>query len=403
MDSTIPRDHLEQAMTPSLYPGAIDSFTDPTASDRLDSPPHATLHADKHDAIEKIETELGVAPKTIDDTVTPTATPDSVAIFLDMVANILKSIKGVANWYTVAAASIATIWAKFNATTGHAHTAAADDGPKLDHGNSLTGLGDDDHPQYALDTDLATHKSASPIDHPNSSDILGGWIPTGETWTYASADPPTFTFTISGDKTSKYSPGMRIKLTQTTIKYFIITVVTYSAPDTTITIYGGTDYTLADAAITDPYYSIQKAPQGFPLAPTKWQVRVTDSLIQSQASPAADTWYNLGSINIVIPIGCWNVSYQVCLSPQRSTAGAMVQRSTLSTSPTSQSDLDFSAYVYHSSGTDISHTIGRQKVLTLGSKTTYYLIAMGDGVGLSAIRFAGSVSTTIITAVCAYV
>jgi len=153
-------------MTPSLYPGAIDSFTDPTASDRLDSPPHATLHADKHDAIEKIETELGVAPKTIDDTVTPTATPASVAIFLDMVANILKSIKGVANWYTAAAASIATIWAKFNATTGHAHTAAVDDGPKLDHGGSLTGLGDDDHPQYVLDTDLNTHKTADPIDHP---------------------------------------------------------------------------------------------------------------------------------------------------------------------------------------------------------------------------------------------
>jgi len=154
-------------MCPSVYPGSLDSFTDPLASDRLDSPSHATLHADKHDAIEKIETELGVNPKTIDDTISPGATPTSVANYLDMVANILKSIKGVANWYTAAAASIATIWAKFNATTGHTHTAAADDGPKLDHGASLTGLGDDDHPQYALDTDLNTHKTANPIDHPD--------------------------------------------------------------------------------------------------------------------------------------------------------------------------------------------------------------------------------------------
>ncbi|GAI13046.1 unnamed protein product, partial [marine sediment metagenome] len=30
-------------------------------------------------------------------------------------------------------------------------------GNRLDHGAGLTGLGDDDHPQYALDTDLTTH------------------------------------------------------------------------------------------------------------------------------------------------------------------------------------------------------------------------------------------------------
>jgi len=74
-----------------------------------------------------------------------------------------------------------------------------------------------------------------------------GWRAAGETWTYASADDPTFTFTISGDKTSKYSPGMRIKLTQTTVKYFIITAVSYSAPNTTVTVYGGTDYDLVNA------------------------------------------------------------------------------------------------------------------------------------------------------------
>jgi hypothetical protein len=45
--------------------------------------------------------------------------------------------------------STATLWAKFNATTGHKHTAAANDGPQLDHGQ-LGGLTDDDHAQYLL-------------------------------------------------------------------------------------------------------------------------------------------------------------------------------------------------------------------------------------------------------------
>ncbi len=62
--------------------------------------------------------------------------------------------------------------------------------------------------------------------------LLTGWIPTDEIWIFANADDPEFTFTISGDKTSKYSAGMKIKLTQqTTTKYFIITKVSYSSTD----------------------------------------------------------------------------------------------------------------------------------------------------------------------------
>jgi len=43
--------------------------------------------------------------------------------------------------------SIAEIWGKFDATDGHKHSGAADDGGQVDHG-TLGGLGDDDHPQY---------------------------------------------------------------------------------------------------------------------------------------------------------------------------------------------------------------------------------------------------------------
>ena len=91
-------------------------------------------------------------------------------------------------------------------------------------------------------------------------DIFSGWIPAGETWTYASAT----TFTISGDKTSKYQKGDKIKLTQTSAKYFRITDISYSTPNTTITIDGMNLYTLANATITNPYYSKMENPQGFP-------------------------------------------------------------------------------------------------------------------------------------------
>lgn len=87
-----------------------------------------------------------------------------------------------------------------------------------------------------------------------------GWVPAGETWTYASAS----TFTITGDKTGKYQVGDKIKLTQTTDKYFYVVGVSYGAPNTTVTVTGGSDYTVANAAITSPYFSKVENPQGFP-------------------------------------------------------------------------------------------------------------------------------------------
>ena len=47
------------------YPGALDSFVNPTATDTLDSAtvPHATQHADSNDAIEALQVTLGVNPQ----------------------------------------------------------------------------------------------------------------------------------------------------------------------------------------------------------------------------------------------------------------------------------------------------------------------------------------------------
>lgn len=87
-----------------------------------------------------------------------------------------------------------------------------------------------------------------------------GWLPANEIWTYASST----TVTTPGDKTGKYQEGMTIKLTQNaTVAYFIITAVSYGAPNTTITLDGGSTYTVANAVITLPYYSLEMSPFGF--------------------------------------------------------------------------------------------------------------------------------------------
>lgn len=95
-----------------------------------------------------------------------------------------------------------------------------------------------------------------------------GWVAaykqdgTAETWTYASAT----TFTVSGDLTTKYYKGVKIKFTQTSAKYFYVTASSHADGTTTVTVTGGSDYSVANAAITSPYYSLADKPQGFPNA-----------------------------------------------------------------------------------------------------------------------------------------
>lgn len=220
---------------------------------------------------------------------------------------------------------------------------------------------------------------------------LDGWIPAGETWTYASADSPTFTFTISGDKTSKYSVGMKLKLTQTTIKYFIITAISYSSPNTTVTVYGGTDYTLANAAITSPYYSMVKSPFGFPISPDKWQEIVIDTSSRTLSSPASG-WINLNSAsNLIIPIGSWNVKYKGCFTAAGGDTGRFV---TLSNSSTGE-DRNWTCFAFGYN----SHIMSG--IINVSSKTTYYLNMERN----STLTSMGSFSNggyVEVSAICAY-
>ena len=142
------------------------------------------------------------------------------------------------------------------------------------------------------------------------SAVTDGWTSANETWTYASAT----TFTISGDKTSKYQVGDKIRLTQTTVKYFYITVISYSAGTglTTMTVsatVGGTAYSVANAAITAPYFSKMETPQAFGLLRTMTKEDAVTSLITGWV-PVKDTWAYASASTITVPSGAASI-YQV--------------------------------------------------------------------------------------------
>jgi len=205
--------------------------------------------------------------------------------------------------------------------------------------------------------------------------------------------------------------GQKIKFIQNgATVYGIVTAISFST-NTTLTLYCGTDYDVLDTAtypITDFKYSTQKAPFGFPLDPDKWTVELKDTTDKTQASPTTSTWYNLGSLSIDIPIGVWEVTYQV-MSRANGVGNDIASRVTLSTGSASESNPEYTTRdrfrIDDSTGIAVKETFYEKTVhsLALTAKDTFYLNMVSDSADINAdIKFMGTEVPTIIRAVCAY-
>jgi hypothetical protein len=91
----------------------------------------------------------------------------------------------------------------------------------------------------------------------NTTTPNSGWVEISDSWSYASST----TITIPSDGTTVYQVGDRIRLKQGgAYKYFVVTAVTA----TLLTVYAGSDNTVANSAITNMAYSRAIKPYGFP-------------------------------------------------------------------------------------------------------------------------------------------
>lgn len=239
-----------------------------------------------------------------------------------------------------------------------------------------------------------------------SEAINSGWVAYSTvTPTYTSADDPTYTITFASvDLTSMLGVGMRVKFTNnSTTFYGIITAIAFST-NTVVTLYGGTDYDVANSAISSFYYSAMKAPLGFPQDPTKWTQILTDTSSRAETTPVTNTWYNPGSLSLSIPIGVWRVNYQATIFAFQAGVTTINMESALSTANNSASDADLKAYVANggASGTmAVYGTVFREKTLVLAAKTPYYL-NIRSVVTADEIYIKGDLASTVIRAICAY-
>jgi hypothetical protein len=84
---------------------------------------------------------------------------------------------------------------------------------------------------------------------------MTGWQNASGAWTYASST----TFTVPAADAALMSKGTKIWFDQSGSKYFYVTGIS----GTTITVYAGTDYTVANATIMNPKFSNASTPTGF--------------------------------------------------------------------------------------------------------------------------------------------
>ena len=94
-----------------------------------------------------------------------------------------------------------------------------------------------------------------------------GWLWVAASGTYLSDS----TFRVTGDFTAYFKIGAKIKLSNTTTKYFYVASSSYSSPYTTITIVVNTTHVLTNTTITNIYLSYAEPPDfpgAFTYSPT---------------------------------------------------------------------------------------------------------------------------------------
>jgi hypothetical protein len=107
------------------------------------------------------------------------------------------------------------------------------------------------------------------------------------------------------------------------IEYAVITKMAYSAPNTNLTLFTGTDCVIPNMTLASPGYSIQENPFGFPNGSHKW---VVDTIIRSSENiniSSAASWSggNASQNALSIPTGAWEYGMDVAIIEYSTVSG----------------------------------------------------------------------------------
>lgn len=235
--------------------------------------------------------------------------------------------------------------------------------------------------------------------------VSKGWFVDDEVhdWTFVSADAPSFVISVNADVTEYMSAGLKFRVTQSGVDelFFVTKVGAYTAGSTELTLYGGTDYELADVDITEVAYSRVQSPYGFPLNAEKWTIEVIETNNYSQAATSG-TWYNIGGLSIDLKVGSWYVGYYASVEADSSAIGFIYNSVTLSDNASTESNIKMRTGQYSNSSTLIVSDVFIETRITLDINQTYYLLLSGNSATLTVVEINGAQKATILYAICAY-
>lgn len=231
-----------------------------------------------------------------------------------------------------------------------------------------------------------------------------GWVATGESWTFSSWSSATRIgiVTVPSDATTKYTPGMRVRFSQTTggTKYAVITNVTA----TTLALFFPTGTTFVNETVTSPVYSSIKVPFGFNADHSIWKLSLT---VSGQASVGAGGYVNPSGAGLTVPIGAWKMKLAAVQAQDNSGSDGQYTVAGLSTATNSFSHSRLKAGMYvrsaSTSGSEMSTYMEYDVVLT--SQTTFYAIITTAQVATSAVIgiISGQNGESYIEALCSYI
>jgi hypothetical protein len=201
-------------------------------------------------------------------------------------------------------------------------------------------------------------------------------------WTDGSGNGNTLTSNGGASNTQAANP-------YNAIEYAIITNVSYSNPTTTITLFSGVNGIIPNMSLSSPYYSVERAPYNFPSGRDKWITETILKVNQTQSSPGASTWYNLG-LQLNIPTGEWGVYWRANTHAFKASAVGYVFASLATANNAAGTDKLTDSFL-GAAGVDYINTLTAQDYLSLTSQTSYYLNALANN-SITTLEFLTSTS-----------
>lgn len=182
-----------------------------------------------------------------------------------------------------------------------------------------------------------------------------------------------------------------------TLDYAIIQKASFST-NTTLTVQVPEGCTIpTSGGVSAVSYSTQKAPYGMPATRSKWAFDVIGKIIVSQASAVGATWYQVGNLQINVPIGEWALTYWV-ETHQQGTSGPGDVYSTLATTTAAETDT-LATSSTTSTSANIAGLLTKTIYPSLAAATTYYLNSkVGTALAANTLFNRGDTTPTIIRA-----